>query len=89
MTIAHVRKSDCTIQSLEDHLTETAALCGSFASVIGLPLCGRLIGLLHDIGKYSERFQNYIRGVTELLGEDAKAEAEKQQGTIDHATAGA
>lgn len=87
--IAHVRSSDGVIQPLEEHLHESADLCCLFASTIGLPLCGRLLGLVHDLGKYSARFQNYIRGVTGLLGKAAKADAEKEQGTIDHATAGA
>lgn len=77
------------VQSLEDHLRETADLSSLFASAIGLPLCGRILGLAHDLGKYSAQFQNYIRGVTGLSGEAAKAEAAKQQGSIDHATSGA
>lgn len=87
--IAHVRKSDGAIQSLEDHLAETATLCSQFAVAIGLPKCGYLVGLLHDLGKYSAEFQNYIREVTGLNGEEAKAEGDKKRGTIDHATAGA
>lgn len=87
--IAHVRKSDGAIQSLEDHLAETALLCRQFTSVISLPRCGRLLGLLHDIGKYSAAYQQYIRDVTGLNGEHLQTAAEKLQGTIDHATAGA
>lgn len=87
--IAHVRKHDGAIQSLEDHLRETADLCSLFASAIGIPLCGRIVGLVHDLGKYSDDFQNYIREVTGMMGEAGRADAEKKQGTIDHATAGA
>ena len=88
--IAHVRKSDAAIQTLDDHLIETAELCGCFASAIGLPLCGYLLGYLHDLGKYSTRFQKYIRDVVGLNGEEARAAAEKNdRGKIDHATAGA
>ena len=87
--IAHVREFDGEIQTLEAHLDETAALCGAFAETIGLPLCGRLLGLLHDLGKYSSEFQSYIRDITGMNGDEAKADAEKKQGTIDHATSGA
>ncbi len=88
--IAHVRKSDRVIQPLESHLLETACLCSRFAETIRLPLCGRLVGLLHDLGKYSVPFQKYIRNVTGLNGEEAKVSAEtKERGKIDHATAGA
>lgn len=87
--IAHVRESDGAIQSLETHLLETGAMCSLFAADVGLPLCGRLIGLIHDLGKYSSAFQKYIRDVTGLNGDKARHAAEKLQGTIDHATSGA
>jgi CRISPR-associated endonuclease/helicase Cas3 len=87
--IAHVRESDDAIQTLEAHLEETATYSSSFSTNIGLPLCGRLVGLLHDIGKYSSAFQKYIRDITGLNGEDARIAAENLQGTIDHATSGA
>jgi CRISPR-associated endonuclease/helicase Cas3 len=87
--IAHVRQIDGEIQALRNHLRETASLCGLFASTIGLPLCGKLLGLLHDLGKYSAAFQLYIRDVTGSNGKEAKLAAEKQKGTIDHATSGA
>lgn len=87
--IAHVRTSDGAIQSVETHLLETASLCSLFASVIGLQLCGRLLGLLHDLGKYSSAFQQYIRDVTGLNGEKAKTDAENRKEKVDHATSGA
>ncbi|MBB5353685.1 CRISPR-associated endonuclease/helicase Cas3 [Haloferula luteola] len=87
--IAHVRKTDGATQTVEIHLTETAELCSLFASVIGLQLCGRLLGLLHDLGKYSSAFQQYIRDVTGLNGEEAKSTAEKRRDKVDHATSGA
>lgn len=82
--IAHTKKSYAgtdkealSVQSLDKHLIGTAAYSQSFASKIGLPKCGRLIGLAHDIGKYSGGFQKKIRD------EQNKAK------TIDHSTAGA
>ncbi|MEN8715995.1 MAG: CRISPR-associated helicase Cas3' [Verrucomicrobiales bacterium] len=89
-SIAHVRKADSAIQTLEDHLHETAKLCNFFAGAIGLPLAGRLLGLLHDLGKYSSAFQKYIRDITGINGEKALEAAEiHDKGKIDHATAGA
>lgn len=87
--IAHVRKADGEIQNLEQHLDETAELARLFTSAIGLPVCGRLLGLCHDLGKYSAKYQSYIRDVTGMMGVEAKLAAEKAKGTIDHATAGA
>ena len=87
--IAHIREADGHIQGLEQHLGETGDLTRMFASAIGLPLCGRLLGLCHDLGKYSAKYQSYIRDVTGLMGEEAEIVAEAARGTIDHATAGA
>lgn len=87
--IAHVRNADGVIQTLEEHLLETASLCSLFACALGLPLCGRLLGLIHDLGKYSAAFQKYIRDVTGLNGETAKFAAAKDRGAVDHATSGA
>jgi CRISPR-associated endonuclease/helicase Cas3 len=87
--IAHVRESDSGIQSVERHLTEVGAISGKSAAAIRLSRCGRVLGLAHDLGKYSKEFQHYIRAGSGLLGRDARAEAEILAGKIDHATAGA
>lgn len=87
--IAHRRESNGLIQTVALHLIETAALSESFAASIGLPLCGRLLGLCHDLGKYSQEFQEYIRAISGMTGHDAQVAAQSKQGTIDHATASA
>lgn len=88
--IAHLSERDGIIQTVETHLRETGELTERFASTIGMPLCGRLLGLIHDLGKYSASYQSYIRDITGLNGEGAKRNAEeKLQGKIDHATSGA
>ena len=88
--IAHIRKHDSAIQDVASHLRETAELCSTLTDVLSIPVAGRLLGLLHDFGKYSKAFQQYIREITGALGEEAQAYAEAhKQGTIDHATAGA
>ena len=87
--IAHRRQSDGLIQSVGLHLAETAALSERFGAAVGLPLCGRLLGLCHDLGKYSQDFKDYISAVSGILGEEVRVAAEAKRGTIDHATAGA
>lgn len=89
--IAHRREKDGESQSLCSHLTRTSILSGQFAAKIGLKEAGRLIGLLHDLGKASNAFDNYIKTVTGLNDPDADeyAEAKEQKGKIDHSSAGA
>ena len=53
--IAHRRKTDGEPQSLCSHLSRVAVLSGKFAFKIGLKEAGRLIGLLHDLGKVLHR----------------------------------
>jgi CRISPR-associated endonuclease/helicase Cas3 len=90
LKIAHYRVCDQTPQSVSDHLTETAELCTCFTAKIGLPVSGELLGLLHDLGKYSDAFQKFIYAATGLQGEQAQKEAENMPShERDHATAGA
>ena len=66
--IAHVRAledSSYETQALLDHLHGVAELAQSYAERITdypeLGEIGYLLGLLHDLGKYQEGFQRYIR----------------------------
>jgi len=98
--IAHVRKSDGSEQLLYDHLIGTAEIAKTLATKIGLPLTGELIGLVHDLGKYSQAFQTYIKDSITYdnyknldLDEDEEAEillkGKPKRGSVDHSTAGA
>ena len=90
LKIAHYRSCDQTPQLVSDHLCETAELCSRFTAKIGLPISGQLLGLLHDLGKYSDTFQKFIYAATGLAGEQAKKDAENMPShERDHATAGA
>lgn len=64
--IAHVRKADKKQQSVATHLQEVAEIAKTLAAKINVPEAGELIGLLHDFGKYSVSFQNYIQSGTGL-----------------------
>lgn len=93
--IAHKRVASgqhlAEIQALETHLLETGELAASVADKIGLSSAGRLLGLLHDFGKYSAQFQNYIKSGTGTIDQDDEGwvDAELLRGKIDHSTAGA
>jgi CRISPR-associated endonuclease/helicase Cas3 len=49
-------------QPLKDHLRKVADLAKHFAGPLGLADEAELAGLLHDLGKYREEFQSYLRG---------------------------
>ena len=90
--IAHQRKIDGAIQSLEDHLLGAARMSCMYAKKLNLESQGELIGLLHDLGKYSHAFQSYIKSAVGLLNQDEDEEfvdAVSLKGKIDHSTAGA
>lgn len=67
---------------LEEHLKGTAALAKSFADAFGSGEWAYLAALWHDLGKYSEDFQN-------MLLASADAYIETKSGRVDHSTAGA
>jgi len=73
--------------SLNDHLTSTASLGKVFANDMGLGKLGFVLGLLHDIGKASEAFQQRIR-IKSQYNIDAHLEGKTAQ-HVDHSTAGA
>jgi CRISPR-associated endonuclease/helicase Cas3 len=90
--IAHRRDSDGATQSLEAHLLGVADISKSHAAKIKLEEQGELLGLLHDFGKYSEEFQNYLKSAVGLLNQDDDEDfvnASGLKGKIDHSTAGA
>ena len=89
--IAHVRKSDGKSQYVGQHLLGVSEKAGERAAKIGLMELGQLLGLLHDLGKYSEEFRKYIESSTGILDPDSDeyVDAKSQKGKIDHSTAGA
>lgn len=89
--IAHRRERDGEIQHLATHLEEVSRLAGEFASKVGLKEQGEVIGLLHDIGKASHEFKQYIESAAGLINpdEDDYVDAAGLRGKVDHSTAGA
>jgi len=89
--IAHVRERDKEIQTLEEHLAGVSRLAGQFADKIGLKEIGQILGWLHDVGKASQEFQNYIGSATGLIQRDTKGwvDFNALKGKVDHSTAGA
>lgn len=81
--IAHIRE-DGTVQSVEEHLKGTAELAGKFAKEFGNEDWGRIVALIHDIGKYNPAFQNYIKACNDWEEDDSEVTSKK----VDHSTAG-
>jgi CRISPR-associated endonuclease/helicase Cas3 len=71
--LAH-KAEDGRVQTVREHLTQTAALCAGYAAPFGGAMQGELAGLAHDLGKYNVKFQRRLDGSTEQ---------------VDHATPGA
>lgn len=65
---AHSTK-DGRQHSLQEHLWATASYAERFADAFGARDLGRIAGLLHDLGKTSERFQRYLQGIGESGGD--------------------
>lgn len=92
MIVAHVRRDGKGLQSLEAHLTGVSNLTFEFAAKFQLASQGELIGLLHDLGKYSSSFQAYLQSATDLLNPDEDedyVDAAGLKGKIDHSSSGA
>ena len=92
--IAHVRQADKSEQSVATHLTETAAIARELAAKLGLPAAGELLGLMHDFGKYSKKFQKriYENNGLEFYDYDEDVGTDDDGGLgnkPDHSTAGA
>ncbi|MEH0665899.1 CRISPR-associated helicase Cas3' [Vibrio scophthalmi] len=96
--IAHPDHEHGQHQSVKQHLQAVSEITANLATKLGFAEQGRLIGLMHDFGKYSRAFQNYMRLiVAEQTGynpdhDEGSAESSTSKylkGKIDHSSAGA
>jgi len=71
-------------QPLDEHLKNVAEMARSFAEAFGAGDWGYLAGLWHDLGKYSDEFQQKLN-----IQKGSDAHIETKPGRIDHSTAGA
>lgn len=79
---AHIRKVDGKkyIQTVEEHCRGVAEIAAELLRDIGLEKTAYLSGMVHDLGKFSENFKNYIKKA---------ADGEKvQRGSVNHTFAG-
>jgi CRISPR-associated endonuclease/helicase Cas3 len=71
-------------QTVYEHLSGVAELCERFCEEFNSGYYGKILGYFHDIGKYSDKWQEYIRKCNDLI-EHVSEEIKK----IDHSSAGA
>lgn len=84
--IAHIKRIneiEFEKQEMLDHLNGTAIIAQNFAREFNNPEWGKLLGLWHDLGKYSSEFQEYIR-VNSGYEED-----DQKRSKTDHTSAAA
>lgn len=83
--IAHVLQVSRDVHDAEAHAIDVSILASSFADGFGAASWGELAGRWHDLGKYSDAFQRYIRAVS---GYEAHL-VDSQPGKVNHSSAGA
>ncbi|WP_339269385.1 CRISPR-associated helicase Cas3' [Paenibacillus sp. FSL R5-0470] len=80
--IAHIRESDKKVQTVGEHLLGVQVLAEGFGDKLSVGHIAGLAGMLHDMGKYTEEFKEYI-----LMAVN-HPEAPPKRGSVDHSTAG-
>ena len=56
------RKSGAEKELLVSHLKKASELCEEYMSSFGMPVTGRVIGRMHDVGKHTFKFQEVLFG---------------------------
>jgi len=80
--VAHVRQGDRQVQSVKTHLLEVRELAETYGAKIGVKHIAGLAGVLHDLGKYTTAFQDYIWEAVN------NPDSPPKRGSVDHSTAG-
>ncbi|MBZ9607291.1 CRISPR-associated helicase Cas3' [Clostridium estertheticum] len=83
MLCAHINPTTFEEQSVMEHLHNVSKMTMEYGAKISLEATGELIGILHDMGKETNEFNDYIHWGS--LNPNDKS----RRGTINHSTAGA
>ncbi len=83
MFCAHINKNTLKQQSVYEHLINVSELAKEYGEKISLSATAELAGLLHDMGKQTNKFNSYIHYNSNNPNDKSR------KGTIDHSTAGA
>lgn len=80
--IAHIDQENSREESVQTHLEEVSRIAFKLAEPLNIGYLARLAGLLHDLGKWRKRFEQYLR--------DAVSGSQKaRKGKVNHSSAGA
>ena len=80
--LAHIRRDGSAEQTIRAHLLRVGDLMAASAAGIGLSATARLIGVLHDLGKCTHEFAEYLDYCHKHPGDYSR------KGEVDHSTAG-
>jgi CRISPR-associated endonuclease/helicase Cas3 len=83
MFCAHINPITSGKQSVKEHLENVSHLSMEYGAKISLEATCKLIGILHDMGKETKKFDAYIKYSAE------HPQDKSLRGTINHSTAGA
>ncbi len=73
---AHIREKDAKVQTVAEHCKNVSEIARKFGRRIGIGSICEISGLLHDIGKLINKFNDYIHGYSSC-----------RRGEIDHSFA--
>ncbi|HBM74614.1 MAG TPA: CRISPR-associated helicase/endonuclease Cas3 [Clostridiaceae bacterium] len=83
MFCAHINSETSEEQSVKEHLYNVSAMAMEYGEKISLTTTAQLTGILHDMGKETNKFNSYIH-YSSMNPNDKSL-----KGSIDHSTAGA
>lgn len=79
---AHIQPVTNIEQIVKAHLREVSEFAGTLGTIAGLSSTAKLTGLLHDLGKFTKCFDDYI------MNSHIHPEDKSSKGLINHSTAG-
>ena len=83
MLCAHINPITLKEQGVKEHLDNVSKMSMKYGAKISLEATGELIGILHDMGKETHKFDKYIHYSSSHPSDKSL------RGTINHSTAGA
>ncbi len=83
MFCAHINPTTLKEQGVKEHLYNVSTMSMEYGAKISLGATGKLIGILHDMGKETEKFDSYIHYCSKHPNDKSL------RGAINHSTAGA